>query len=81
MGTSGTRENQVNGTSVAEHTTTLHQVDSKNVGEAKAVVILKPNPKAKNCYLQVFFDRLSFCKENVPKKHKEDQFFENPLNI
>ena len=39
VGTSGTRENQVNGTSVAEHTTTLHQVDSKNVGEAKAVVI------------------------------------------
>ena len=45
MGTSGTRENQVNGTSVAEHTTILHQVDSKNVGEAKAVVILEPNPK------------------------------------
>ena len=45
VGTSGTRENQVNGTSVAEHTTTLHQVDSKNVGEAKAVVILEPNPK------------------------------------
>ena len=31
--------------SVAEHPTTLHQVDSKNVGEAKAVVILEPNPK------------------------------------
>ena len=45
VGTSGTRENQVNGTSVAEHTTILHQVDSKNVGETKAVVILEPNPK------------------------------------
>ena len=45
VGTSGTQENQVNGTSVAEHTTTLHQVDSKNVGKAKAVVILEPNPK------------------------------------
>ena len=46
VGTSGTLDNQVNGASVAEHTSTLlHQADSKNCGEAKAVVILEPNPK------------------------------------